>query len=77
MLAGNNDFLQEAVESLYVENAEDIARQQRRAREDAEKRERTLIRDKRKLQEEKARLQEENARLQEENARLQEENVRL
>lgn len=50
MLTGNNEFLQEAAESLYVANADDIVRQQCQAREDAEKRERTILRDKNKLE---------------------------
>ncbi len=84
MLAGNNEFLQEAAESLYVANADDIVRQQCRAREDAEKRERTLIRDNARLesrveelQGDKTKLQEDNSRLQEDKSKLQEENARL
>ena len=50
MLTGNNEFLQEAAESLYVANADDIVRQQCQAREDAEKRERTILRDKNLLE---------------------------
>ena len=44
-----NEYLQEAAESLYVANADEIVRQQCRAREDAERRERTLERDNRML----------------------------
>ena len=44
MLAGDNEYLQEAAESLYVANADEIVRQQCIAREDAERRERTLER---------------------------------
>lgn len=44
MLAKDNDYLQEAAESLYIANADEIVRQQCRAREDAERRERTLVR---------------------------------
>ena len=51
MLAENNEYLQEAAESLYVANADEIVRQQCQAREDAEKRERTILRDKKILQE--------------------------
>ena len=50
MLAKENEYLQEAAESLYVANADEIVRQQCIAREDAERRERTLERDKRLLQ---------------------------
>ena len=51
MFAGDNEYLQEEAESLYVANADEIVRQQCRAREDAERRERTILRDKRILQE--------------------------
>ena len=44
MLAKENEYLQEAAESLYVANADEIVRQQCIAREDAERRERTLER---------------------------------
>lgn len=36
MLADNNEYLEETVEALYVANADEIVRQQCRAREDAE-----------------------------------------
>ena len=63
MVAGDNEFLQEAAESLYVANADEIVRQQCRAREDAERRERTILRDRRIAEEKAARLEEENAYL--------------
>ena len=44
MLAKKNEYLQEAASSLYVANADEIVRQQCIAREDAERRERTLER---------------------------------
>lgn len=44
MLAQENEYLQEAAESLYVANADEIVRQQCIAREDAERRERTMER---------------------------------
>lgn len=44
MLAKDNEYLQEAANSLYVANADEIVRQQCIAREDAERRERTLER---------------------------------
>ena len=40
----NNEYLEEAANSIYQANAKEIVRQQCRAREDAERRERTLIR---------------------------------
>ena len=45
MFAKDNEYLQEAAESLYVANANEIVRQQCRAREDAERLQRTLERD--------------------------------
>lgn len=44
MLTKDNEYLQEAAESLYTANADEIIRQQCIAREDAERRERTLER---------------------------------
>ena len=41
MLAKNNEYLQEAADSLYVANADEIVRQQCLAREEAERHERT------------------------------------
>ena len=41
----DSEYLQEAAESLYVANADEIVRQQCRAREDAERLQRTLERD--------------------------------
>ena len=51
VMANDNEYLQEAAESLYVANADEIVRQQCRAREDAERRERTLERAKRLAEE--------------------------
>ena len=42
MMTKNNEYLQEAAEYLYIANADEIVRQQCIAREDAERRERTL-----------------------------------
>ena len=56
MLAKDNEYLQEAAESLYVANADEIVRQQCRAREDAERLQRTLERDNKLLKEEKEEL---------------------
>ena len=60
MLARENEYLQEAADSLYVANADEIIRQQCQAREDAERRERTLERNNLRLQEQ---LQEKDAQL--------------
>lgn len=51
MLTKDNEYLQEAAESLYEANADEIIRQQCIAREDAERRERTLERNYRLAQE--------------------------
>jgi len=51
MLAKNNEYLEETAESLFMANADEIVRQQCRAREDAERRERTLERDNKILKE--------------------------
>lgn len=56
MLAKDNEYLQEAAESLYVANADEIVRQQCRAREDAERLERTLKRDNKLLKEKNVEL---------------------
>ncbi len=91
MLAKNNEYLQEAADCLYVANAEELVRQQCRAREEAERHERTMKRDmnilREKLEEaqaEKEKLQEENeerrvneAKLQEENEKHKENEVKL
>ena len=61
MLAKNNEYMEEVAEALYVANADEIVRQQCRAREDAERRERTLERDNKKLKEELAGAKEELA----------------
>ena len=73
MLAGDNEFLQEAAESLYVANADDIVREQCRAREDAEKRERTILRNYRLAKEELEKANEEIIRLRKEVEKLRSE----
>ena len=57
MLAKDNEYLQEAAESIYMANADEIVRQQCRAREDAERLERTLKRDNKLLKEAKEKLE--------------------
>ena len=66
MLVKDNEYLEEAANSLYVANADEIVRQQCRARADAERRERTLERDNRILREQNAVLQVDNTSLKEE-----------
>ena len=80
MLAKDNEYLQETAESLYVANADEIIRQQCLAREDAERRERTLERLERNnslLKKDNTALKEDNASLKEDNASLKEDNVSL
>lgn len=71
MLAKNNEYLEEAAASIYRANAEEIVRQQCLAREDAERRERTLVRDNKLLKKDITKLQENNNNLQETNIKLQ------
>ena len=73
MLVKDNEYLEETAESIYIANADEIVRQQCLAREDAERRERTLERDNRILKEKYAKAQEEKAKAQEEKAKEQEE----
>ena len=70
MLANENEYLNEAADSIYKANTEEIVRQQCLAREDAERRERTLERDKAILKEEIATLKDDNAALKDNNAAL-------
>ena len=67
MLAKDNEYLQEAAESLYLANADEMVRQQCYARQDAEKRERYLVKHL-KLAEEK--IEEQNKIIQELQAQL-------
>ena len=76
-LVKNNEYLEETARSIYVANADEIVRQQCLAREDAERRERSLERDNRLLKEEKAALQEKTEALQEETEALQEDKAAL
>lgn len=64
MWAENDEYLKEAADSLYKANADEIVRQQCRAREDAERRERTLERNVRILTEANKELQAEKQELQ-------------
>ena len=54
MSAEKNEYLQEAAESVFIANADDLIRQKCRAREEAERHERTLQRNLEKLKEELA-----------------------
>ena len=72
MLAKENEYMQEAANSLYVANADEIVREQCRAREDAERRERTAERNYRKAMQEKSKLIAQAAQLSEKDAQLRE-----
>ena len=77
MLVKDNEYLEEAANSLYVANADEIVRQQCRAREDAERRERTLERDKQIWMKKYEKAQADNIILQEDNISLQKDNIIL
>lgn len=64
MLVKDNEYLTAAADSLYEANADEIIRQQCRARHEAERRERTMKRDIRLLKEEVSKLETHNADLQ-------------
>lgn len=59
MLSKDNEYLKEAADSIYMANADEIVRQRCLAREEAERRERTLERDNRLLKEEIEKLKKE------------------
>ena len=74
MLAKDNEYLHEAAESLYVANADEIVRQQCIARENAERRERTLERDNKALKQE---LDQKNQQIQEKDQRIHEKEQQI
>ena len=65
MLAEKSEYLQEAAQSVYVANADEIVRQKCLAREEAERHERTVKRNMDLLKKENETLQMRNASLQE------------
>ena len=77
MLAEKSEFLEEVAQSVYIANTDEIVRQKCRAREEAERYEKTLKRNIKKLQDENASLQDEISSLQDENASLQDEIIKL
>ena len=77
MLAKENEYLNEAADSIYKANAEEIVRQQCLAREDAERRERTLERDNAILKADLAALKDDNTALKDDNAALKDDNAAL
>ena len=58
MLAEKNEYLKEAAQSVYVANADEMVRQKCRAREDAERHERTMKRNMNLLKQENETLKE-------------------
>ena len=72
VMAKDNEYLQEVAESLYVANADEIVREQCRAREDAERRERTLERAKRLAEEALEKERREKESVLKENEKLRE-----
>ena len=74
MLAKDNEYLQEAAESLYIANADEMVRQQCYARQDAEKRERYLVKHIKIAEEKIAKLDEQ---LHEKDEQLQKTNKQL
>ena len=77
MLAKNNESMQEAVNSIYMANADEMVRQQCLAREEAERHERTMLRDMKALKDKNAELEDENSGLKDENNGLKDENKEL
>ena len=77
MLAKDNENMQEAVNSIYIANADEMVRQKCLAREEAERHERTMLRDIQILEKKKAVLENKNAALQDENTALQNKNTAL
>lgn len=73
MLAKNNEYLEEAAESIYKANADDILMQKCRAREEAERYERIAQRTIQLLQDENTTLKEEKILWQDERIALQDE----
>lgn len=69
-LVKDNEYLQEAADSIYKANADEIVRQQCRAREEAERREKTLERDIKILRDDLENTKEERDMLKEELERL-------
>ena len=84
MLAKEDKYLEETAKSLYVANADELLLEQCRAREEAERHERTIKRDMKQLNDRIAALTEDNtslkgdiASLKDDNASLKDDNARL
>ncbi len=77
MLAEKNEFLEEAAQSVYVANEDEIIRQMCRAREDRERYERTVQRDLKRLEELKKIVAEKEQQLSEQSQQLFEKDRQL
>ena len=73
MVAEKNEYLNEAAKSVYVANADEIVRQKCLAREAAERHERTVKRDIKRMTKQIASLTEENTSLKDDNAALKDD----
>lgn len=77
MLAKGNEYLEAAAESIFMANADDIIQQKCRARQEAERYERTIARDMLRLKEENTQLNTNIAQLTTDNAQLATDNAKL
>lgn len=77
MLAKDNESMQEAVNSIYMANANEMVRQRCLAREEAERHERTMLRNIKILEDKNMELKDENNALREKIAVLEAENKKL
>ncbi len=77
MLAQKNECMQEAANSIYIANADEMVRQKCLAREEAERHERTLLRDIKVLKEEKAQLENKYTKLEDKKTQLENKYTKL
>lgn len=77
MVAKKSEFLQEAAHSIYMANADEIVRQKCLAREEAERHERTVERDMKRMKEQIDALTAHIASLKDDNASLKDDNTSL
>ena len=77
MLVKDNESMQEAAKSIYMANADELVRQKCLAREDAERHERTMLRNIKILEDKNTELKDKNTELEDENTELKDENMEL
>ncbi len=77
MLVKDNEYIQEAVHSIYMANADELVRQKCLAREEAERHERTMLRDLQILENKTIKLEKERALLENKTAALRAEKSAL